>query len=102
MAIGQPQTPEGGSAVQNPQGGGDVMKDAAVGIMQQAETLTQVAQVLGQKGAKGPAEKLAQAAQLMTAAIQELGISQGQPQAGPQQAPGTPEAAGPAGPPVAA
>ena len=93
MPLGQPQTPEGGAA-QVPQDGGDVMKDAAAGVMQQAETLNQVAQVLGQKGATGPAEKLAQAAQLMTAAIEELGITQGGPQGAPQPAPGTPETGG--------
>ena len=66
-----------------PQGapqGADVMKEAAANIMAQADTLAQAATALKEAGAPGT-DKLMQAAQLMQAALADMGITGGGEQA---------------------
>lgn len=93
MAMMEEQAAQGAA----PQGG-EVIKEAAANIMAQAETLAQAATVLKDAGAPGT-EKLMQAAQLMQAALADMGIAGGGEQAaGPVPANGAdPNAAGAGG-----
>jgi len=76
--------------------GPEVLKEAAAGIMQQAQTMRQAADAFAQGGApEGVSVKIAQAADLIESAMQELGVTGGAPQEGPQPAPGSsPDVAG--------
>ena len=89
-------TPEGAAPQQGAQGG-EVLKEAAAGIMQQVEAMGKFAQALSQTGMKGPADKILQATQLVQSALEELGVTQ-QAQGG--AVPQSPEAAGTAAQPT--
>ena len=85
-----PEAPQGA-------GGGDVMKEAAAGILQGLEGQMAFAQALQQAGQEEPAKMLMQAGELVQAALQQIGVSGGgAPKEAPQQALGaqSPEAAG--------
>ena len=70
MALEQP-------VEQAPQQGGEVMKQMATKLATQADVIMQAAQVLGQAGAPESAtSKMAQAGQLIQAALGELGATQ--------------------------
>lgn len=74
------QVAPGGPPQQAAPQGADVIKDAAAGIAQSAESEMQAAQAISQAGSREAGELLMQAAQLKMKALEALGVGGGGPQ----------------------